>query len=107
MDKFGATDEEFAENLIKWGQAIRETFNDGGVDDIISTRRLCHIVQTFSIFNDKKKAIELCVNRFDADTRAAFVDLYEKIDAGMDASNTATDGVYSYDAENDGDDSPF
>ena len=107
MDKFGATDEEFAENLIKWGQAIRETFNDGGVDDIISTRRLCHIVQTFSIFNDKKKAIELCVNRFDADTRAAFVDLYEKIDAGMDASNTATDGVYSYDAENDGDYGPF
>src|SRR5210317_516981 len=107
MDKFGATDEEFAENLIKWGQAIRSTFEDGGVDDIISTRRLCHIVQTFSIFNDRKKAIELCVNRFDPDTRAAFVDLYEKIDAGMDASNTATDGVYSYDAENDGDDSPF
>lgn len=107
MDKFGSTDEEFAENLIKWGQAIRETFNDGGVDDIISTRRLCHIVQTFSIFGDKKKAIELCVNRFDADTRAAFVDLYEKIDAGMDEANTATNGEYSYDAENDGDDSPF
>jgi cobaltochelatase CobS len=107
MDKFGANDEEFAENLVKWGQAIRSTFEDGGVDDIISTRRLCHIVQTFSIFKDKKKAIELCVNRFDADTRAAFIDLYEKIDAGMDAANTATDGVYSYDIENDGDDSPF
>lgn len=96
MTKFGSTDEEFAENLVKWGQAIRETFNDGGVDDIISTRRLCHIVQTFSIFNDKKKAIELCVNRFDADTRAAFVDLYEKIDAGLDEANTASEGVYSY-----------
>jgi MoxR-like ATPase len=107
MDKFGSTDEEFAENLVKWGQAIRSTFEDGGVDDIISTRRLCHIVQTFAIFNDKKKAIELCVNRFDADTRAAFVDLYEKIDAGMDDANTATDGAYSYGAENDGDDSPF
>lgn len=101
MDKFGSVDEEFAENLVKWGQAIRETFNDGGVDDIISTRRLCHIVQTFSIFNDKKKAIELCVNRFDADTRAAFVDLYEKIDAGMDEANTATDGEYSYDADSE------
>ena len=105
MDKFGSVDEEFAENLVKWGQAIRETFNDGGVDDIISTRRLCHIVQTFSIFGDKKKAIELCVNRFDADTRAAFVDLYEKIDAGMDEANTATDGEYSYDTE--AEDFPF
>ena len=105
MDKFGAIDEEFADNLVKWGQAIRETFNDGGVDDIISTRRLCHIVQTFAVFNDKKKAIELCVNRFDADTRAAFVDLYEKIDAGMDEANTAVDGEYSYDATSD--DQPF
>ena len=107
MTKFGSTDAEFAENLVKWGQAIRETFNDGGVDDIISTRRLCHIVQTFSVFNDKKKAIELCVNRFDADTRAAFVDLYEKIDAGLDEANTATNGEYSYDADSDGEKIPF
>ena len=101
MTKFGVSDNEFAENLVKWGQAIRSTFEDGGVDDIISTRRLCHIVQTFSIFNDKKKSIELCVNRFDADTRAAFVDLYEKIDAGMDEANTAVEGEYSYDANSD------
>jgi hypothetical protein len=107
MDKFGDRDEEFAENLIKWGQAIRKTFEDGGVDDIISTRRMCHVVQTYSIFGDKKKAIELCVNRFDADTRSAFVDLYEKIDAGLDEANTAVEGMYSYDAENDGDDVPF
>jgi MoxR-like ATPase len=99
MTKFGVSDNEFAENLVKWGQAIRSTFEDGGVDDIISTRRLCHIVQTFSIFNDKKKSIELCVNRFDADTRAAFVDLYEKIDAGMDEANTAVEGEYSYDVD--------
>ena len=105
MTKFGVSDNEFAENLVKWGQAIRSTFEDGGVDDIISTRRLCHIVQTFSIFNDKKKSIELCVNRFDADTRAAFVDLYEKIDAGMDEANTAVEGEYSYDATSDN--SPF
>ena len=101
MTKFGIDDSEFTENLVKWGQAIRKTFEDGGVDDIISTRRLCHIVQTFSIFNDKKKSIELCVNRFDPDTRAAFVDLYEKIDAGLDESaNTSVDGQYSYDADN-------
>jgi len=105
MTKFGVSDDEFAENLVKWGQAIRSTFEDGGVDDIISTRRLCHIVQTFSIFNDKKKSIELCVNRFDADTRAAFVDLYEKIDAGMDEANTAVEGEYSYDTTSDN--SPF
>lgn len=101
MEKFGADDVEFADKLVQWGQAIRKTFEDGGVDDIISTRRLCHIVQTFSIFGDRKKAIELCVNRFDADTRAAFVDLYEKIDADVGASatsNTSTDGVYSYDS---------
>lgn len=102
MSMYGTDDAEFAEKLVQWGQAIRKTFEDGGVDDIISTRRLCHIVQTFSIFSDRKKAIELCVNRFDADTRAAFVDLYEKIDAevGDDAAaNTSVDGVYSYDEE--------
>ena len=81
MAKFGTDDTEFAEKLVVWGQAIRKTFEDGGVDDIISTRRLCHIVQTFSIFGNRKKAIELCVNRFDVDTRAAFMDLYEKMDA--------------------------
>ena len=83
MTKFGADDVEFADKLVTWGQAIRKTFEDGGVDEIVSTRRLCHIVQTFSIFGNRKKAVELCVNRFDADTRAAFIDLYEKIDAGV------------------------
>jgi len=82
MTKFGAKDTEFAEKLVQWGQAIRKTFEDGGVDEIISTRRLCHIVQTFSIFGDRMKAIELCVNRFDTDTRGAFIDLYTKIDTG-------------------------
>jgi hypothetical protein len=82
MTKFGANDTEFAEKLVQWGQAIRKTFEDGGVDEIISTRRLCHIVQTFSIFGDRMKAIELCVNRFDTDTRGAFIDLYTKIDTG-------------------------
>ena len=81
MSKFGANDKEFTEKLVQWAQAIRKTFEDGGIDEIISTRRLCHIVQTFSIFNDRMKAIELCVNRFDVDTRAAFLDLYSKIDA--------------------------
>jgi hypothetical protein len=93
MSKFGAIDEEFADMMIKWSVAIRKTFEDGGVDEIVSTRRLCHIAQTFSIFNNRKKAIEMCVNRFDEDTRSAFIDLYEKIDAGeelglVDSANT-------------------
>jgi len=83
MEKFGVSDDDFCTLLVRWGQAIRRTFADGGVDDIISTRRLCHIVQTFSIFGDRLKAIELCVNRFESDTRQAFIDLYTKVDADI------------------------
>ena len=89
MDKFDAKDSEFVDKLVAWGQAIRKTFIDGGVDEIVSTRRLCHIVQTFSIFNDRMKAIELCVNRFDDDTRSGFLDLYSKIDADVNAMDEA------------------
>jgi hypothetical protein len=85
MKKFGIDDEEFVEKLVAWGQAIRKTFEDGGIEEMVSTRRLCHIVQTFSIFGSRVKAIELCVNRFDADTRTGFLDLYNKIDAPVEA----------------------
>ena len=81
MEKYDCVDKEFAETLVTWSDTIRKTFEDGGVDDQISTRRLCHIVQTFSIFKDRQKAIELCVNRFDEDTKDAFLDLYSKVDA--------------------------
>ena len=81
MKKFEAIDEEFSDLLVGWADAIRKTFYDDGVDDVISTRRLCHIVQTFSIFNKRDKAVALCVNRFDEDTKASFIDLYEKVDA--------------------------
>ena len=87
MDKYGKTDEKFAENLTVWAEVIRKTFYDGGVDEIISTRRLDHIVKAFSIFNDKLKAIELCVSRFDDDTKESFLDLYTKVDAGEDIQN--------------------
>jgi hypothetical protein len=80
MEKYNCVDKEFAELLTVWSETIRKTFEDGGVDEIISTRRLCHIVQSFSIFNDRQKAIELCVNRFDEDTKEAFIDLYTKVD---------------------------
>lgn len=83
MDKYGRVDETFATNLTTWSEIIRKTYADGGIDEIISTRRLCHIVQTFAIFNDKMKAVELCINRFDEDTKEAFRDLYSKVDADV------------------------
>jgi MoxR-like ATPase len=74
-------DDEFAENLIKWADVIRKTFNEGGVDEIISTRRLVHIAHAYAIFGDRTKAIKMCVNRFDEETKNAFLDLYTKVDA--------------------------
>jgi MoxR-like ATPase len=88
MEKFNCVDKEFADLLTVWSETIRKTFEDGGVDEIISTRRLCHIVQSFSIFEDRQKSIELCVNRFDEDTKEAFVDLYTKVDVQSEAPVT-------------------
>ena len=81
----GRADNEFAEKLVTWADVIRKTFMDGGCDEVISTRRLVHIVETFGIFGDKMKAISLCLNRFDDDTKASFLDLYTKVDAGASA----------------------
>ena len=81
MAKFDAIDSDFADKLVTWADIIRKTFYDDGVDEVISTRRLCHIVQTFSIFNKRDKAIDLCISRFDSDTKEAFLDLYSKVDA--------------------------
>ena len=89
MKKYGVTATDFANNLVTWAAVIRKTFYDGGVDELISTRRLDHIVKAFAIFGDKMKAIELCVARFDDETKESFLDLYTKVDAGVDplASN--------------------
>jgi cobaltochelatase CobS len=78
-------DEGFVDNLIKWADVIRKTYDEGAVDELISTRRLVHIAKAYSIFGDKVQAITLCVNRFDEDTKLSFIDLYTKIDAGEDA----------------------
>ena len=86
LGKHGLEDGEFSENLVKWADVIRKTFYEGGCDEIISTRRLVHIVGAFSIFKDKMTAIELTVNRFDAETKESFLDLYTKIDAGVEVS---------------------
>ena len=75
-------DDNFAEKLVTWADVIRKTFADGGCDEVISTRRLVHIVETFGIFGDKMKSIGMCLNRFDEDTKASFLDLYTKVDAG-------------------------
>jgi hypothetical protein len=73
--------DEFCKRLADWGDVIRKTFYDGGIDEIISTRRLVHIIRAYSIFGDKAKAIQVCVNRFDEETKTAFLELYDKIDA--------------------------
>lgn len=80
MDKYSVRDEDFAEKLVNWADIIRRTFAEGGVDEIISTRRLVDIVKTLSKFNDKIKAIDLCTNRFDEETKNAFRELYTKLD---------------------------
>ena len=79
--QLGVTDTDFIARLVDWGDIIRKTFYDGGIEEIISTRRLVHIVRAFSIFNDKAKAIQVCINRFDDETKQAFLELYDKVDA--------------------------
>jgi len=79
METYGCLNAEFAETLVKWADAIRRTFEDGGVDETITTRRMIHIVRAFAIFKDQMKAVQLCCNRFDTATKAAFIDLYEKV----------------------------
>lgn len=80
MEKFGRRDEDFAEKLCTWAEVIRKTFADDGVDEVISTRRLCHIAHSYKIFEDRLKAVQMCISRFDLDTKTAFLDLYTKID---------------------------
>ena len=81
-------DADFCKRLVDWADIIRKTFYDGGIEEIISTRRLVHIVKAYSIFNDKEKAISVCVNRFDDDTKQAFLELYDKVDADFDLTAT-------------------
>ena len=77
----GITDTDFCKRLVDWGDIIRKTFYDGGIEEIISTRRLVHILRAYSIFNDKMKSIQVCINRFDDETKQAFLELYDKVDA--------------------------
>jgi hypothetical protein len=77
----GVEDRDFCKRLVDWADIIRKTFYDGGIEEIISTRRLVHIIRAYSIFNDKAKAIQVCINRFDDETKQSFLELYDKVDA--------------------------
>jgi hypothetical protein len=84
-------DQEFVENLCQWADVVRQSFDQGATDEIISTRRLVHIAKAYGIFKDRMKAIELCVNRFDTETKMAFLDLYSKVDNTVESpANTST-----------------
>ena len=87
-ESLGVNDADFCKRLVDWGDIIRKTFYDGGVDEIISTRRLVHIIRAYSIFGDKAKAIEVCVNRFDDETKQSFMELYDKVDVDVDFANS-------------------
>jgi hypothetical protein len=79
----GVEDRDFCKRLVDWADVIRKTFYDGGIEEIISTRRLVHIIRAYSIFNDKAKALQVCINRFDDETKQSFLELYDKIDVNF------------------------
>lgn len=79
---------DFIKHLCTWSEIIRKTFNDGGIDEVISTRRLVHIIKAYSIFGKKDKALKVCLNRFDDETKSTFVELYDKIDVEFQQNNT-------------------
>ncbi len=89
----GIEDRAFCKHLVDWADIIRKTFFDGGIEDVISTRRLVHIIRAFSIFKNKEKAIQVCINRFDDETKASFIELYDKVDADFVMN---TDSVDTY-----------
>jgi len=88
-------DTDFCKRLVDWADIIRKTFYDGGIEEIISTRRLVHIIRAYSIFGNKAKAIEVCVNRFDDETKTAFMELYDKVDMDVDFEPTVDEEVVS------------
>jgi len=106
----GKSDDKFAHNLVTWADVIRKTYKDGGVDEIISTRRLVHIAEAYGIFKNKMKAISVCTNRFDDDTKTSFVDLYGKVDSGasvdeiLDAKKKADEAEILQENSNDSED---
>ena len=97
----GKSDNEFADKLVTWADVIRKTFDDNGLDEVISTRRLVHIIKTYGVFGNKMKSIELCLNRFDTDTKMSFLDLYTKVDAGANTETLMTQTMAVPEVENE------
>jgi len=93
FDDLGVDDKEFVGKLVDWADIIRKTFFDGGVDEVISTRRLVHIAKAFSIFGDRMTSIDMCINRFDEDTKLSFRDLYTKLDVDVEAEVDMEDAL--------------
>ena len=107
LAKRDKVENEFVGNLVKWADVIRKTFYEGGVDEIISTRRLVHIVNAYSIFDDKVKAISMCISRFDAETKESFLDLYTKVDAGVSVEDIMAESKVDDSDEDDEEDIDF
>ena len=91
----GIEDRVFCNHLVDWADIIRKTFYSGGIDEIISTRRLVHIIRAYSIFGDKAKALQVCINRFDDETKQSFLELYDKVDVDFEMKEDTTEGVGS------------
>jgi MoxR-like ATPase len=92
-DTLNVNDDKFVSRLVDWADIIRKTFYDGGIDEVISTRRLVHIIRAYAIWEDKQKSIEVCLNRFDDETKTAFLDLYDKVDADVDFNQQSMESV--------------
>ena len=111
FDKLNISDSEFIEKLVNWADIIRKTYMEGAIDELVTTRRLVHISNAYAIFNmDRMKAIEMCVNRFDDETKTAMVDLYTKVDSGVDStSDTDTEAspIFEVSTDADGNAVPF
>ncbi len=87
FEDLGISDADFSEKLVDWADIIRKTFYDGGIDEVISTRRLVHIAKAYKIFDDRMRAIDMCINRFDEDTKLSFRDLYTKLDENVEVED--------------------
>jgi MoxR-like ATPase len=96
MGKVNKVDEDFADKLVTWAEVIRKTFYEGAIEELVSTRRLEHIVNAYAMFDNRMKAIELCVNRFDEDIKTAFLELYTKVDSGVALEDNETEEVSDF-----------
>ena len=107
LGKQDIVDMPFVKNLVKWADVIRKSFYEGACDEIISTRRLVHITNAFSIFDDKLKSIAMCISRFDAETKETFLDLYTKVDEGVEIESLSNNDSSDDDEEEEEENTNF